>query len=231
MTDLSKTIAPKSDQLNSDDLIGGPITITLTRVSANEGTPEQPINVFFEGDGGKPYRPGKSMRRVLVHVWGKDGASYVGRSMTLYRDPDVQFGGLKVGGTRISHMSHIDKAQTMALTATKASRKPFTVKPLVDAPVKVAPVDADRIIESAKAAAKKGKAEFLAFYNSAEGKSGRDIMKSHMAEFKTLSDAADAAKDEDPFGLPPLDDEPRLTPEEEAAIQRKIDEQNAGETQ
>ncbi len=35
-----------------------------------------------------------------------------------------------VGGIRISHLSHIDKPITMALTATKGSKKLFTVHPL-----------------------------------------------------------------------------------------------------
>lgn len=130
MTDLSLTIAPKSDQLNADDLIPGPMTITISRVSACPNSAEQPIAMSFDGDGGKPYKPCKSMRRVLVQIWGKDGNGYTGRSMTIYRDPKVQFGGLEVGGIRISHMSHIDKPVTMALTATRANRKPYTVKPL-----------------------------------------------------------------------------------------------------
>jgi len=129
MTDLLKTIIPKSDQLNADDLIGGNKTIKITKVSLAAG--EQPIAINYEGDGGKPYLPCKSMRRVLVNVWGGDGNSYIGRNLTLYRDEKVVFGGLAVGGIRISHMSHIDKDVTMALTATRASRKPFTVKPLV----------------------------------------------------------------------------------------------------
>lgn len=130
MTDLRPTIIPKSDQLNADDLIGGPLTITVTKVSANPSSAEQPIAIAFEGDGGKPYFPCKSMRRVLVNTWGHDGNTFPGRSMTLYRDDKVQFGGLAVGGIRISHLSHIDKEVTMALTATRANRKPFTVKPL-----------------------------------------------------------------------------------------------------
>lgn len=129
MTDLSQTIAPKSDQLNADDLIGGPRTIKVTRVSQMR-EPDQPIAINFEGDGGKPYKPGKSMRRVLVRVWGNDGTTYVGRRMTLYRDDAVQFGGVAVGGIRISHMSDITKDVTMALTVTRANRRPFTVKPL-----------------------------------------------------------------------------------------------------
>lgn len=131
MTDLSKTIAPKSDQLNADDLIAGPMTIRVTDVrGCDEG--EQPIAVHFEGDGGKPYKPCKSMRRVLVHCWGKDGATYAGRRLTLYRDDKVTFGGIQVGGIRISHMSHIRGDMTMALTASKAKRAPFMVRAMRD---------------------------------------------------------------------------------------------------
>ena len=129
MIDLRGTIKPKSDQLNADDLIGGPVTIRITGVSVGDG--EQPVSISFEGDGGKPFKPGKSMRRVLVNLWGPDGATYVGRSLTLYRDEQVVFGGVEVGGIRISHMSHLQRETTMALTATKAKRKPFTVRPLV----------------------------------------------------------------------------------------------------
>ena len=129
MIDLRGTIKPKSDQLNADDLIGGPVTIRITAVSVAEG--EQPVSISFDGDGGKPFKPGKSMRRVLVNLWGPDGEAYVGRSLTIFRDEQVVFGGVEVGGIRISHMSHLQRETTMALTATKAKRKPFTVRPLV----------------------------------------------------------------------------------------------------
>ena len=130
MIDISKTTAPKTDQLNYDDVPNrNSITIKVTKVTGC-ADPSQPIAIHFEGDSGKPYKPCKSMRRVMVHVWGSDGANYVGRSMTLYGDPTVMFGGIAVGGIRISHMSEIDKDVTMALTASKASRKPYTVKPL-----------------------------------------------------------------------------------------------------
>ena len=145
--DMGAFIAPKSDQINADDLIGGPRTITITGVSANEGSPEQPINIRFEGDDGKPFRPCKSMRRVMVNIWGPDASQYVGRSLTLYRDPKVQFGGMQVGGIRISHMSHIDEPKTMALTSSKAKRAPFTVKPLK---AEAAPPQVDRATEVAE---------------------------------------------------------------------------------
>lgn len=128
--DMSQFIAPKSDQLNSDDLIGGPRTITITRVTGNEGNAEQPVNVFYAEDEAHPFRPCKSMRRVMVKLWGADTSKYVGRSMTLYRDPKVKWGGMEVGGIRISHMAGIEKPETMALTETRSARKPYTVHPL-----------------------------------------------------------------------------------------------------
>lgn len=122
------TIVPKSDQLNADDLIAGPRTIKITKALLTGE--EQPVALRFEGDDNKPYKPGKSMRRVLVHIWGPDASLYAGRSMTIYRDDKVMFGGVAVGGVRISHMSHMDREVTIALTATRANRRPFTVKPL-----------------------------------------------------------------------------------------------------
>jgi hypothetical protein len=157
MVDMASTIVPKSDQLNSDDLIAGPRTITVTRVTGSD-SPEQPVNVSFDGDNGKPYKPCKSMRRVMVHAWGPDAAQYVGRSMTLYCDPSVQFGGLKVGGIRISHMSHIDRDLVLALTTTRAKRAPYTVKRLADAPTP----------QPARDAAADWSASFIAAVDAAE---------------------------------------------------------------
>lgn len=127
--DMSAFIAPKSTQLNADDLMGGPRTIRITRVSGT-GNSEQPVSVSFDGDEGRPFLPCKSMRRVMIACWGKMANEYAGRSMTLYRDPSVAWGGMEIGGIRISHMSHIDSDMTLALTATKKARKPYTVRVL-----------------------------------------------------------------------------------------------------
>lgn len=129
MNSMAAVIEPKSDQLNADDLIAGPRTITITKVEIRPGT-EQPVSVHFDGDHGKPYKSGKSMNRVMVQAWGPDASKYVGRSLTLYRDPTVRFGKDEVGGIRISHMSHIDGPLRMALTATRGQRKAYTVQPL-----------------------------------------------------------------------------------------------------
>jgi len=128
MVDLSKTIIAKSDQLNADDLTAGPMTITITR--AQQGSADQPVFLFYEGSGKKSFRPCKSMRRVLVDIWGMDANEFVGKSMTLYRDPKVQYGGEAVGGVRISHMSHLNETKQVSLLVKQGRRGLYTVKPL-----------------------------------------------------------------------------------------------------
>lgn len=127
--DMSRFVEAKSDQLSADDLIGAPRTITITRVTGSDG--DQPVSIHYEGDGGKPFKPCKTMRRVLLAVWGRNAADYVGRSMTIYRDDSVTFGGLNVGGIRISHMSHIDKKTVVVVMKTKGKKAGIEVNPLV----------------------------------------------------------------------------------------------------
>jgi len=126
--DLTESIAPKSDQLNADDLISGPVTVTVQEVV--QGTAEQPVDVRLVEFPGRAYRPSKSMRRVMVMAWGADASTYAGRRITLFRNPEITFGRDKVGGIEISHLSHIEKPLTVALTATRGKRKNFTVAPL-----------------------------------------------------------------------------------------------------
>lgn len=134
MNDMSAVIQPKSDQLNADSLQAGPLKIEITGVTIKPG--EQPITVSFKGDDGKPWKPCKSMARVLVAAWGPDASKYAGRSLVLYRDPTVTWGGLAVGGIRVSHMSDIDGKLTLALTATRGNKKPFTVQQLKSEPAR-----------------------------------------------------------------------------------------------
>ena len=129
--DISDTLAPKSDQLDAVDLLSGPRTFTIERVS--KGNDEQPVQIHLAGFP-RPWRPGLSMRRVLVAAWGKDAATYVGRRVTLYCDPDVQFGGAAVGGTRIRALSHIDKPKQVPLLIKRGKSAIFVVKPLADEP-------------------------------------------------------------------------------------------------
>lgn len=210
MVDMSQTIAPKSDQLNADDLIGGPRTITITRVTGNEGNAEQPVNIFFEGDNGKPFRPCKSMRRVMVKIWGKDASKYAGQSMTLFRDPKVQWGGMEVGGIRISHMTGLEKKEVMALTASNRARKPYTVNPLTDVPAAQQQSSKPNLGEWArKFIASIGKVNDAATLDAgvAQVRANIDALQeqipdAHAAVMKAIDDkrAALGGAEDDPFG-------------------------------
>jgi len=118
---LRDTITPKSDQLNADDLINTTRVIRVTAVKRGSNK-DQPISIEYSGMEGRPYKPCKSMRRVLLAAWGDDGREWTGRSMKLYTDPEVKFGGVKVGGIRISQLSHMEKEMKIMLTASKGKR-------------------------------------------------------------------------------------------------------------
>lgn len=126
--DISHTVIPKSDQLSADALIGGPITVTITGAKVPGG--DQPVVLELDGYPGRPFKPSLGMRRVLIAGWGKDAGAYIGRQLTLYRDPNVKWAGEAIGGVRISHMSHLEKPMHMPLTIAKGKRQKFTVKPL-----------------------------------------------------------------------------------------------------
>ena len=131
--DITETLAPRSDQQNFDDYLAGPRTVTVTagRVTGNA---EQPVAIELAEYPGRPYKPNKSMRRVIAAAWGVETDAYVGRRMTLVGNPDVKYGGKAVGGIEIAAMSHIEKPLTLPLTETRGRKRQFTVEPLKDAP-------------------------------------------------------------------------------------------------
>lgn len=129
MNDMTAVIVPKSDQQNAEDFLAGPKVFTIQDVAISPGT-EQPVSIKLEGEK-RVWRPCKSMSRVLVSAWGPDARQYLGRSVRLFCDPNVTWGGMKVGGIRISHMSHIERDMVIALTATKGKKVMATIKPLV----------------------------------------------------------------------------------------------------
>lgn len=128
MLDITRTTEPRSDQQNFDDYIGGPKVVTVSEVK--KGSADQPVEVHLVEFPGRPFKPSKSMRRVLVAAWGGDAENYPGRQLRLYGDPKVKFGGQEVGGIRIAAMSHLSEPVTIQLTVTRGKRAPFTVQPL-----------------------------------------------------------------------------------------------------
>lgn len=145
--DLRPTIVPKSDQLNAEQLLGTTLTVAVTHVDVST-SPEQPVTVHYDGENGRPFKPCKTMRKLLVFAWGENGNHWAGRSMTLYCDPSVKFGGDEVGGIRISHLSHIDKALKVSLTSTRGKKALYQVEKLVV-------VSLDEVLAAIKAASNK----------------------------------------------------------------------------
>jgi hypothetical protein len=132
--DLTQTIIAKSDQINAEDLLGGPQTFTVTDVRM--GDSEQPVCIVLaELPKGRTFKPSKTVLRILVMAWGADSDAWPkGARMTLYRDESVKWAGQAVGGIRVSHLSHIDDKLKVALAESKGKKVLHTVQPLPDAP-------------------------------------------------------------------------------------------------
>lgn len=144
--DLGPLTAAKVDRVTGDNLIAGPRTITISSVEGEVYEGKQIASLGFAGDDGMPYKPCKTMLRLIAAVWGPRTSQWVGKSMTLYRDPSVTFGALATGGVRISHMSHMERDAEVILTLKKGKKGVVKVKPLATAkaapkaPAPVAPV-------------------------------------------------------------------------------------------
>ena len=126
--DMTPTLAATSNRLTADDLIAGPLTITVTKLT--RGAAPQEVIFNFDGDQGRPWHPCKTMRRVLAEAWGADGLQYVGRQITLFRNPEVPFKGEKVGGIQISHLSNLKGPLQTTISMARGKRTPYRVEPL-----------------------------------------------------------------------------------------------------
>ena len=148
--DITDALAPTSDQLDAIELVN-PRTFTIdsgSRLGSRDGKTVAEIRLV-----GFPrvWRPSKGMLDVLARCWGTDGKAWAGRSVTLFNDPDVTFGKDKVGGIRISHLSHIDGPVTVMIRGRgQGARKiAWPVKPLVEqAPAPSAPAATEADVEA-----------------------------------------------------------------------------------
>jgi len=123
--DLAGSVKTKSDQLNADDLISGPLTGRIVRLTRGS-TPEQPVNIQLSC-WHVPWRPCKTERRVLIALWGEDPAAWMGRTLRVQRDAMVAFGGENVGGIRIAAASHIKGEVSVMLNKSKGKKARRTV--------------------------------------------------------------------------------------------------------
>lgn len=210
MSDMASTIVAKSDQLNSDDLISGPITITIRDTRVAE-TGEQRCSIWYNGDNNKPWKPCKSMCRALVFAWGDESKKYIGRSLTIMRDPDVTWAGMKVGGIRISHMSHITGELVMPLTVTRGNKKAYKVLPLREvsaaqqqAQLGTSPTEQEviNLKRGGELKAKKGSVELREWWKNLGGTKQQLLGTTFLEEMKVIAkqfdDAAVSAGEEQP---------------------------------
>lgn len=134
--DITDALAPTSDQLDAIELVN-PRTFTIdtgSRLGSREGKTVAEIRLV-----GFPrvWRPSKGMLDVLAACWDTDAKVWVGHRVTLYNDPDVMFGRDKVGGVRISHLSHIDGPRDLKIRASgqgKTQRWHVNALPTDEAP-------------------------------------------------------------------------------------------------
>lgn len=148
---MLKAIEPKSDQMNSEDLLSGERTFTITDVKVYD-SPDQPVSIWFaEFPQGRPFKPSKTVSRILVALWGEEEAVYIGRRLTLYREPTVKWAGQDVGGIRVRAMSHIGKKPvSLTLAESQNKRAPWRILPLPDDAPTSPPVDEDTVARLAE---------------------------------------------------------------------------------
>ena len=133
INNLSDTIEPKSDQLNADDLLGGSRVITITKVVRYDENGVGAFALNYEGDSGRPFKPCKTMRKIIIHEWGADGDKFIGQQLNLYNDESVIYAGKDVGGVRISHMTGIQKTLKVSLNATRGRKQQYIIEPMQSA--------------------------------------------------------------------------------------------------
>jgi len=128
--DVTPFMQARSDQLNADNLIGGPITTQIT--GAKWGSEQQPVILALSG-GHMPWKPCKTMIRLLAMAnETTDAHQWVGRWVTLYRDGSVRApdGTPNAGGVRMSGMSGLDRRRTYQLTEARGKKRAWTLDPI-----------------------------------------------------------------------------------------------------
>lgn len=125
-------IKKNTDQLNYEDFLGG-VTRIVTIAKVEKGRKEAQYDIAIEGDD-RYWRPPATILKLLKLAYGDEGADWVGKRAMLYGDPEVKMKGVKVGGIRVSHLSHLDGPLKAPLTVTRGQTADFTILPLPDAP-------------------------------------------------------------------------------------------------
>lgn len=135
--DFMGTTQSKSDQINSADLLGGPLVCQITDIQMNCSA-DQPVSIYVDAHP-QPWKPSKTSRRVLAACWADaEPSDWIGRYVVLYNDTTVKWAGKAEGGIRTSHLSHISETKTIMVNETRGKKAAQKVEPYYpsDAPPK-----------------------------------------------------------------------------------------------
>ena len=129
--DIRAATKPKSDQLNYETFLTGPQTFTVSKVTP--GDRDHPVFIHMNECTATPYKPSKGMLKCIAQPdgWGDKSSQWVGKSITLYGDPTVIYGGVEVGGIKVAALSDINGDYETLISARRGVRKPHLIKKIV----------------------------------------------------------------------------------------------------
>lgn len=126
--DIRAATKPKSDQLNYETFLTGSQTFTVSKVTP--GDRDHPVFIHMNECPATPYKPSKGMLKCIAQPdgWGDKSSQWVGKSITLYGDPTVIYGGVEVGGIKVAALSDINGDYETLISARRGVRKPHLIK-------------------------------------------------------------------------------------------------------
>lgn len=129
--DIRAATKPKSDQLNYETFLTGPQTFIVSKVTP--GDRDHPVFIHMNECPATPYKPSKGMLKCIAQPdgWGDKSSQWVGKSITLYGDPTVIYGGVEVGGIKVAALSDINGDYETLISARRGVRKPHLIKKIV----------------------------------------------------------------------------------------------------
>src|SRR5688572_16870977 len=74
--------------------------VTMEEVTGDTGK-EMKATIHFDGDQLKPMILNKGNATTICESFGDDSDRWIGKTIEVYTDPGVMFGGKRVGGLRV----------------------------------------------------------------------------------------------------------------------------------
>lgn len=126
--DVTKLTEAKSDQLNAIDIATEPRIIRIRDVQIKGG--DQPLNIYYDDDTSRPFKPSKTATRSLAACYGLDAKAWIGKHIELYCDETVVWAGVQVGGIRLKSAEGLTKPLKIMLPKSRGKKEAVTIMPL-----------------------------------------------------------------------------------------------------